>query len=341
MGVDKVGFRSLIDNLSSITSPDSDITVRKDFDGKVGSGDLDVPPPTTPPGGGGQPDIPPPTIDSGEMMIMLMELQSKISQERVRTGKADIEQRKQEMQKVHQERMEKLKEYWDKMSEAASKSTGFFGKLFSGLKKLFSGDIKGALEDFKEGFKANPFTAIMFTLAVVATVAVGVVAGPLAFVCAAALTAAIFAPQALTDPAVVKMIADATGSSVETVQKWCLGISITISVITAITIGVLSFGAGAAASAAIVAGAIAGIIEGGMTIESAVRSYQASKATEEGLKASAEADKLQASYEEIQETLKRNMEDVRELMESIANEMQKAMEFIISQGRMQMSMAEV
>ncbi len=291
--------------------------------------------------GAGQPQLPPPLVNPGEIMIVLIKLQDKLMSERVRTGKETIEQEKTEMQKLHNERIKKLKEYWDKMMEADSKSTGFFGHLFKCFKKLFKGDIKGALNELKEGFKNAPFTGALFVLAVLATAALTVAMGPMGLIIGLVGTAMLLGPQALSDPAVQKMLADVTGASLDTIQKWCMGISIALTVLTVIVVAVVTLGTGAGLSAFVALNCATTLISSGLLMERSITQYQASNLRSEGVKASAEADKLEADYEKLQGLMKRNMDYMKEVMENLAESMQRAMETLVNQGHLQFSVASI
>jgi hypothetical protein len=224
--------------------------------------------------------------------------------------------------------MKQLMKFFDKMAEAESKSHGFFGKLFGGIKKLCKGDVNGAFKDLKEGFESNPFTAALFTaFCVFACVAT---AGMLLPVLVTGVL--FFGPAAASDPDVQKMMADSFGTDQKTMAKWCMGVSISLSVILAILIGIATGGAGAPVALAIVAGMAVALTQGGIMAEAGVRSYQASKASSEGLSASADADRSQAKYGGLESDLKREMGYLQGVFDTISATTASVVEILKNQA---------
>lgn len=283
-------------------------------------------------------DLPLPSIDVSDAMLLLAKLGNEVIAERIKGSKEEIKMNRQEMRKIHQERMKELAKYYDKMKEADSNSKGFFGRVFNFFKKVFKGDIKGAMDELGKLVTHHPFKTLLLTVCIIGSICTL----PLGF----AATAFLFAPEVFSEPEVVKCFAKLFHTDEDTAQKWCMSISITISIAETIAIVAATTIVGAVATEGLGTGAafalgmsLAGVtlVQGGMELENGILQYQATKATSEAMKHSSAADKLQATYQGVQEALKRNMNDVKTIMESLSGQIDKTIGVILAQGRTEMT----
>ncbi len=288
-------------------------------------------------------DLPLPSIDVSDAMLLLAKLGNEVIAERIKGSKEEIKMNRQEMRKIHQERMKELAKYYDKMKEADSNSKGFFGRIFNVFKKVFKGDIKGAMDELGKLVTHHPFKTLLLTVCVIGSICL--LPTPMGFIGLAA-TAFLFAPEVFSEPEVVKCFAKLFHTDEDTAQKWCMSISITISIAETVAIvaattivgAVATEGMGTAAAFAL-GMSLAGVAlaQGGMELESGILQYQATEATSEAMKHSSAADKLQATYQGVQEALKRNMNDVKTIMESLSGQIDKTIGVILAQGRTEMT----
>jgi hypothetical protein len=148
-----------------------------------------------PPPSGSAPQLPAPKIDATAVSMLLMQVQSKMTMESIKTAKEGLQSQKTQMNAKHAERMAKLKTYFEKQAEQMESSKGFFGGIFKFVEKLFQGDIEGAFKDLWEGIEARPATAIIFAIGVIGCLTgLGGIVGPICLL--------LSVPQFLSDPAV-------------------------------------------------------------------------------------------------------------------------------------------
>ncbi len=304
---------------------------------------------------GPEPQLPAPKLSSMDMSFLLLNVQSKLTEQRFRTGEQSIDANRKQMEALHKLRMDQINTYYEKSEAALDRATGIFGRLLEAIKKAFAGDIEGAVNKTIQAFAENPASACVLALCVATFPSL--------------LSGCVIATMLLNDPAIQKELGDLLGIPRDVMPWLCMGAGIAIAVVKAIavTVGTLAVtvpasllagalvgslvgpgvgtilgaiaGAAVGAGLSLVIGMSVAIPDAAVGIEGGIRTFSTSQIQAEGLQSSAEADKTQVARLQVQEELQKEMGRIREFMESLASSIQVVMKDLESQFQAQQAAA--